>query len=105
MGNSVLIKLQAQDDLTPELEKIKENLASARNKVKEFAAALNELKSNKKSILAGDNVDTGIVGITKLQNELRNLKATNAEANAVKQKQRVLERALNYEIQKFNLSL
>ena len=105
MGNSVLIKLQAQDDLTPELERIKENLASARNKVKEFAAALNELKSNKKSILAGDNVDTGIVGITKLQNELRNLKATNAEANAVKQKQRELERALNSEIQKLNLSL
>lgn len=99
MANSVLIKLQAENNLSPELEKIKRELAEARDKTEQLDKTLKSLKGDKKSILAGD-IKSEIDSIKKLQLELDNLIKSGAKSTEIKAKKREIERALSSEIQK-----
>jgi len=96
MGNSVLIKLQAEDNLTPKLQANMDKLGELYGKVKELETALKTLRNQKGGIVSGD-IKSDIENVAKLQAELKALQKDGNSAQ-IKKKEAEINRAVNQEI-------
>ena len=74
MGNSVLIKLQAEDNLTPTLRQNRDELARLFSSIRELDAALRTMRANRAGIISGD-IRSDIAEIARLQDELQRVRA------------------------------
>ena len=74
MGNSVLIKLQAEDNLTPTLRQNRDELARLFGSIRELDAALRTMRANRAGIISGD-IRSDIAEIARLQDELQRVRA------------------------------
>ena len=96
MGNSVLIKLQAEDNLTPKLQANMDKLGELYGKVKELETALKTLRNQKGGIVSGD-IKSDIENVAKLQAELKALQKDGSSVQ-IKKKEAEINRAVNQEI-------
>lgn len=96
MGNSILIKLQAEDNLTPKLQANMDKLGELYGKVKELETALKTLRNQKGGIVSGD-IKSDIENVAKLQAELKALQKDGSSVQ-IKKKEAEINRAVNQEI-------
>jgi len=109
MANSVVVKLQLEDELTPELKRAQKELEALASEVLKTDRTLKELKSDKKGIMKGA-IESDIKGIKELQNELKKFhihyetaptQTTRTTAkNNIAQTELKIEKLINAEIAK-----
>lgn len=96
MANSVIVKLQLEDELTPELKSAQTELEKLAKETMMLDANLKTLKANKKGIVKGA-IESDIDGVKELQTELKKLQAqyTNAKGKEKSNiKNKILEKEL-----------
>jgi hypothetical protein len=112
-AGDVIIKFNAEDNLTPEIKKQIEQIKKLNESYQELELRLKDLKADKKGILLGVTT-SDIDSIRKLQLELTKLKEAYANAergtkteakNAIKKKQIELEAKLTKEITRQTVAL
>lgn len=109
-ANSVIIKLSAEDKLTPELKKAVEELKKAQSATNSLDNEIKKLQQNKKGIVSG-GIQSDIADIQKLQSELRELekiqanskgKASQQATRDIQKKRLEIEERINSEIRQQN---
>lgn len=103
MGNSVLIKLQAEDNLTPTLRQNRDELARLFSSIRELDAALRTMRANRAGIISGD-IRSDIAEIARLQDELQRVRAAGNRGD-VRRAEAELRRALATETNNLTAAL
>ena len=103
MGNSVLIKLQAEDNLTPTLRQNRDELARLFSSIRELDAALRTMRANRAGIISGD-IRSDIAEIARLQDELQRVRAAGNRGDA-RRAEAELRRALATETNNLTAAL
>lgn len=103
MGNSVLIKLQAEDNLTPTLRQDRDELARLHGSIRELDTALRTMRANRAGIISGD-IRSDIAEISRLQDELQRVRATGNRSD-IRRAEAELRRALTTETNNLTAAL
>ena len=103
MGNSVLIKLQAEDNLTPTLRQNRDELARLFSSIRELDAVLRTMRANRAGIISGD-IRSDIAEIARLQDELQRVRAAGNRSD-IRRAEAELRRALATETNNLTAAL